>query len=174
MHPQTDWLARLVTSLQRSGPEAEAALGYIREQGVRLSVRRQATGARWRPGKRVELNPAYLQAGVDDTYAVSLVIHEVRHLQQGFITALSVYGELDAWQLQFGFIRSRTGRFHDSPGKDHVITQLMAIPLRWNRSDLEHARKLMRAYSGPKYRVDLLPLYPLAREILSLLSGRDR
>jgi hypothetical protein len=35
---------------------------------------------------------------LNDPRIFTLNIHEVRHLQQGFFTALSVYGELEAWQ----------------------------------------------------------------------------
>lgn len=172
--PQSDWLAGLLASLDRFGPEALAASRYIRERNVDISVHAQSTGARWRPGRRIELNPAYLGDGARELYLVSLVIHEVRHLQQGILVALSVYGELDAWQAQFGFIRSQTGRNHDPSGRDLILEELMALPLRLNREALGRARQLMRDYAGPRYRIDLLPLFPVPNEILWLATGRDQ
>ena len=43
---------------------------------------------------------------LDDLRIKTLVIHEARYLQQGLITALSVYGELDAgsWSSAFTIV----------------------------------------------------------------------
>ncbi len=161
----SDWTRQLLMSLERSGPEAAEALDFIRQQGTRLSVHDQPTGARWTVDRRIEIHPRFTQLAPDDLYAVSLVIHEVRHLQQGMLTALSVYGELEAWQLQFRFLKSRTGRYHADSQREAILEQLMSLPLRHDRAVLERARHLMQAYAGRKYRIDLLPLYPLRAEI---------
>ncbi len=171
---QSDWLASLLTGLQQAGPEGEAAALYIREKHVRLGMRAQPTGARWRPGHRIDLHPHYLDEGPQAVYPLSLVIHEVRHLQQGALEALSVHGELDAWQTQFSFIARLTGRYHDQPEKDQILVQLMSLSLSWDRSVLRDARRLMREYAGPKYRIDLLPLFPLQREVLWALTRSYR
>ncbi len=168
-----EWLAGLLASLPNSGPEGAAASNYIATRGVQLSLHRQTTGARWRPGRRIELNPVYLQTPAETTYAISLVIHEVRHLEQGILVALSVYGELEAWHLQFGFLRSRLGHYHEDSDKDRLIADLMDLPTEMNRASLARARKLMREYAGPKYRVDLLPLFPLTHEIRWHFTRRD-
>lgn len=173
MSLQTDRLPALLSRLETFGPEAEAAVAYIRGRNVLLSFHAQATGARWRPGRRIELNPAYLPGAAQEPYLASLVIHEVRHLQQGGLVALSVYGELEAWQLQFGFIHGRTGRYHDRAEKDRILGELMRVPLLLKRAPLKVARRLMREYAGPRYRIDLLPLFPMGREILWRLTGRE-
>ena len=41
----------------------------------------------------------------------------------------------------------------------------MALPLGYDRHVLREAACLMQAYAGKGYRVDLLPLFPLPREI---------
>lgn len=164
------WLAELLENMGRSGPAAEAAASYINEYGVRVGMHDQPTGARWRPGRRIDLHPRYASGPPDATYPISLVIHEVVHLQQGMLTALSVYGELAAWQTQFAFIQHRTGRFHEDPQRDRKIEGLMLLPLGWDRTVLAAGRRLMREYAGPAYRVDLLPLYPLPREIAWALA----
>ncbi len=169
MASQSDRLARLVASLETFGPEAEAASRYIQARGVRISFHQQSTGARWRLGRRVELNPAYLHGASQDLYLTSLILHEVKHLQQGVVVALSVYGELEAWRLQFGFLHDHTGRYHEDPEKDRILADILSLPLSLQRQPLNRARILMRDYAGPRYRVDLLPLFPIGHEILWLL-----
>ena len=102
---------------------------------------------------------------------MSLVVHELRHLQQGWMKALSVYGELDAWHCQFGFLESLGPRHLDEADRNGIIARLMSLPLGWDRRALRRARDLMREYAGRTYRVDLLPLYPLNRELLYQLTG---
>jgi len=159
------WLASLLENLDSFGPDAIVAAAYIRQRGTRVGVHEQTTGARWTADRRIEINPRYARLAPDHPQAVALIIHEVRHLQQGMLTALSVYGELEAWQLQFNFLRSVTGRYHDNSSFEAIIAKLMLLPLGWDRTALESARALMQAYAGKIYRVDLLPLYPLPLEI---------
>lgn len=173
--PATDhsaWLSDLLNNLDSFGPDANAAAAFIRRRGTRLSVHGQPTGARWTIDHRIEIHPRFTALSPDDPYAASLVIHEVRHLQQGMLIALSVYGELEAWQLQFRFLKSMTGRYHSEPSRNAIIEQLMLVPLGWDRIRLEGARALMQAYAGKAYRVDLLPLYPLHRETLYRITRR--
>lgn len=160
------WTAQLLRSMENFGPEAEVALRYIHERGTRIGVHEQPTGARWTVDRRIEVHPRYTQLPPADPYAASLIIHEVRHLQQGMLTALSVYGEREAWQLQFHFLHAQLGRYHEDSRRDAVVRELMSLPLGWDRAVLERARGLMQDYAGMRYRVDLLTLYPLPREIL--------
>ncbi len=164
------WISQLLRSMEDFGPEAKAALRYIRQRGTRLSVHDQPTGARWTLDRRIEVHPRYVQSGPVDPYAISLVMHEVRHLQQGMLTALSVYGEMEAWQLQFLFLYSQLGHYHDDPRRDAIIRELISLPLGWDRTILQKVRKLMQDYAGKQYRVDLLPLYPLHRELLFVIT----
>ncbi len=173
MASQSDRLARLVASLETFGPEAEAASRYIQARGVRISFHQQSTGARWRLGRRVELNPAYLHGASQDLYLTSLILHEVKHLQQGVVVALSVYGELEAWRLQFGFLHDHIGRYHEDPEKDRILADIMSLPLLLKRKVLSRALTLMQDYAGPRYRVDLLPLFPIGRELLWLIARRE-
>lgn len=166
------WLAELLAELDRSGPQGRAAAAYARERGIRLSVGVQTTGARWKLGWRIELNPRYVLDPPPATYALSLLIHEMEHLRQGAWTALSVYGELAAWQAQFRFMKVQIGHYHSLSHIDGIIKQLMTLRLDWDRRVLETARTLMQAYAGKKYRIDLLPLYPLHWEILWRLTRR--
>ncbi len=166
------WLDQLLENLDRSGPEAVAALRFLRQHRTKVGVHDQPTGARWTIGRRIELHPRYAQGSPADPHALSLAIHEVRHLQQGPLIALSVYGELDAWQLQFSFLKSITVRYHDEPHRNKVIEELLSLSLGWDRPVLEQARRLMQAYAGKAYRIDLLPLYPLPAEIMFRATAR--
>jgi hypothetical protein len=71
-----------------------------------------------------------------------------------------VYGELDAWQLEFGIYHRIKGKY-PSP----IIAEIMALPLEYDRDLLRKAVSLMQAYAGKGYRADLLPLFPWGREI---------
>jgi hypothetical protein len=74
--------------------------------------------------------------------------------------ALSIYGELDAWQLEFRVYRTLLGK--ELPG---ALNDLLALPLGWDRAVLREARRLMQVYAGKRYRADLLPLYPIHQEL---------
>ena len=170
MTDYSEWLDQLLIQLGHCGPLGQATLQFIVERGVKVKVHDQPTGARWTLTGNIQLHPRYFELEPDDPYPISLVIHEVRHLKQGFFTALSVYGELDAWQIQFSFIKSLSGQYHRNAGKDKILGDLMSLDLDWDRRTLARARGLMRSYAGSAYRVDLLPLYPLPREILFIVT----
>ena len=167
----SDWVTQLLASLDRSGPVGQEAVSYVQRHGIHVGIRAQSAGARWTPWNRIDIHPRYTERPASAPYALSLVVHEVRHLQQGWTTALSVYGELDAWQCQFRFLQSLPGRHEEAADREGIIRKLMALPLGWDRAVLRTARDLMRAYAGKTYRVDLLPLYPLHRELPFLLTG---
>lgn len=169
---QSAWLDELVQRLKHFGPEATATLECIREHRIKLGIHDQPTGARWTISRRIDLPPRAVAAAADDPSAVSLLIHEVRHLQQGPLTALSVYGEMEAWQLQFRFLKEVQGHYHADPAREAIIAEIIRQPLGWDRSVLQHVRELMRRHAGSAYRIDLLPLYPLHRELIFRLTGR--
>jgi hypothetical protein len=49
----------------------------------------------------------------------------------------------------------------------------MSLPLGWDRAVLARARSLMQEFAGVKYRVDLLPLYPLHLEVVWAITRRQ-
>jgi hypothetical protein len=122
--------------------------------------------------RRIELHPRYTVGPGISPYALSLVIHDVRHLAQGPLIALSVYGELDAWRVQFEFLRDLSVPAPGSDAQQVLIGQLLELPIGWDRGALSNARQLIRAYAGQAYRIDLLPLYPVHRELAYLLTRR--
>ena len=164
------WLETLIERLEACGPVGQSTREYLRQRNVTLGVRPQPTGARWTMFSHIDLRPDFA-TGKDDAYALSLIVHEVQHLRQGWLTALSVYGELKAWQMQFEFLKSLTGKYSASSKNEEIITELIALSIT-NRADLKRARGLMQAFAGKKYRIDLLPSYPIGREIWFWLTGK--
>jgi hypothetical protein len=158
------WIDKLMAHLGRCGPQGQAALQLLVERRVKVSMHDQPTAARWTLAGNIQLHPRYFSGPADDPYPLSLIVHEVRHLEQGFFTALSVYGELEAWQLQFSFIKLLTGRYHLNSKADGLLTGLMSLKLGWDRQMLSRARNMIQEYAGNVYRIDLLPLYPLPKE----------
>jgi len=130
---------------------------------------RKNVGAFWTVLRTVHFNSVYYSRDtqVDNISMLTLLIHEVKHLQQGVFLALSVYGELEAWQLQFRLYHKLTNAPMHS-----AIVELLDLPLEYNREVMKKAVMLMQAYAGKGYRADLLPLYPLSREIRYWLTRK--
>lgn len=143
----------------------------LEQRRVRVAFREQgpAIGAFWWPGGRIYLNARHHPPGqaANDPGLLSLIVHETCHLRQGWLTALSIYGELEAWQLGFGVFRQLTGR-----NLPPALMKLLSLPLGWDRAALQQARASMREYAGKEYRADLLPLYPLHLEIRYRLTRK--
>lgn len=157
------WLETALQNLSRAGDLGRATAAYLaaRKTPIRFRKISPSAGAMWFLGGTITLNLRYFSpADVENPRLLSLLVHEARHLQQGPLVALSVYGELDAWQLDFNFQRALTGRYA-AP----LIEELCALPLVLERGALQKARALMIQYAGKGYRADLLPLFPLPQEI---------
>jgi hypothetical protein len=158
------WLNLLFEGLEKFGDEGRDAVAYLQAHRTKIAFKRTrpSIGAWWTVFRAINLNSLYYsyEKSLNDTRVFTLVIHEVRHLQQGFFTALSVYGELDAWQLEWS-IYYRMHKHYPRP----AIEELMGLPLGWDRDVLRRAVRLMQAYATKGYRVDLLPLYPFGKEI---------
>lgn len=165
------WKENLLESVAQLGEEGRRAVGFLRARGTRIGLKRARpnVGAFWTLWGTIHLNSRYYtyETPLDNLRIKTLIIHEARHLQQGLITALSVYGELDAWQLEFGVYYRITGRYPHP-----AIRDLMALPLALDRKVLKEAACLMQAYAGKGYRIDLLPLFPLPLEIKYWLTRR--
>jgi len=168
------WLDQLLIELGRCGPQGQAALRFLTEQGVKVSLHDQPIAARWTLAGNIQLHPRYASSAPNAPYLLSLMIHEVRHLQQGLFTALSVYGELEAWQVQFSLLKSLTGRYHSNSQFNAILSDLMSLRLNKDRKILTGAVALMKAYAGKGYRINMLPLYPLPEEIHFLITRREK
>ena len=160
----TVWVNTLLERVCEVGEEGQAAMEFIRNSRTRIGFKRvrPSVGAFWTIFGNIHLNSIYYNydTPLDDLRVKTLIIHEVRHLQQGLATALSVYGELDAWQLEFRVYHRLKGKYPHP-----AIAELMTLPLEFDRAVLKKAVVLMQAYATKGYRVDLLPLFPVGREI---------
>ena len=165
------WKERLFEAVASLGEEGSAAVQFLRVHRTKVNFKevRPNIGAFWTIFGNIRLNAHYYyyETSMDDLRIKTLIIHEARHLQQGPVMALSVYGELDAWQLEFGIYHRVKGRYPHP-----AIAELMTLPLTYDRAVLKKAVTLMQAYAGKGYRADLLPLYPLGREIRYFFTRR--
>ncbi len=165
------WHPTLLSNLLQLGESGKTAAEYLQNHKTRIGFRRarSSVGAFWTPFGNIYLNSRRytFDNSLTDPYVLCLVLHETRHLQQGFFTALSVYGELEAWQLHFNAWQSMV----DKPVHP-AISELLSLPLGWERASLLRARTLMQDFAGKKYRIDLLPLYPFGKEIRHRLGLR--
>jgi hypothetical protein len=165
------WKENLLEAVLEIGEEGRAAVEFIRRRKTKIGFKqvRPSVGAFWTPLGNINLNSRYYTYGTpfDELRIKTLIIHEARHLQQGLVTALSVWGELDAWQLEFGIYHRIKGKYPHA-----AVAELMKLPLGYDRTVLKEAACLMQAYAGKGYRVDLLPLYPLPREIKYWMTRR--
>jgi hypothetical protein len=158
------WKENLLEAVVQIGDEGRAAVDFVLTHKTKIGFKRVRpnVGAFWTVFGNINLNSRYYtyETPIEELRIKTLIIHEARHLQQGIITALSVYGELDAWQLEFGIYHRIKGQYPHP-----VIAEIMSLPLGYDRTVLKKAAQLMQAYAGKGYRVDLLPLYPLDKEI---------
>ncbi len=129
------WVDTLLDRVCEVGDEGLAAMQYIRTHKTKIGFKRVRSnvGAFWTIFGNIRLNSLYYtyDTPMDDLRIRTLIIHEARHLQQGIATALSVYGELDAWQLEFRIYHRIKGNYpHPS------IAELMTLPLEYDRAAL--------------------------------------
>lgn len=165
------WKQIILGQLESLGEEGKNAADYLRANRTHIGFwkARKNVGAFWTFLRTVHLNSLYysMNSETKNIDMLTLLIHEVKHLQQGVILALSIYGELEAWQLQFRLYYQLTGKpVHP------VIAEMLSLPLAYDRAVLRRAQELMQAYAGKGYRADLLPLYPLGREIQYWLARK--
>ena len=160
----TVWVDNLLNAIAEIGDEGQATVNFLRARRTKIGFKlvRSNVAAFWTVFGNIRLNSHHYNydTSLNDLRIKTLIIHEVRHLQQGIFKALSVYGELEAWQLEFSIYHRIKGKYPHA-----AIAELMNLPLEYNRDVLKKAAKLMQDYAGKGYRIDLLPLYPLGREI---------
>jgi len=161
---QAVWLEQYLEKVAACSEEGRQAVEYVRTNRIRIGLKRarKSVGAFWTLTRKFYLNSAYYthESSLVDPRAWTIFVHEVRHLQQGPITALSLYGELDAWQYEFRLYKRITGQ-----ELKPALEELLSLPLSHDRANLRRARDLMTAFAGKGYLAWILPLYPITREI---------
>lgn len=117
-------------------------------------------------GNLILMNSRYFKEedSLEDPKWLSILAHEMEHMAQGPIYAYSVIGELEAWQAGWKVLEKH----------GHQLTpaqlEIMALPVKMERSLLEHARQLMYTYAGNAYGIQNRPLYPAHLELLHWLG----
>ena len=93
---------------------------------------------------------------------LSLIVHEARHLEQGRLLALSVLGELDAWQIQYDALVELGESHPENRIKNIDFIRMLPSPSTGpvSDADLMAAGDLMIQSQGWGYLVWLLPLRP--------------
>lgn len=161
---RTEWRERYLEKVSASSEEGAAAVRFVREKKIRVGLRRarKSVGAFWTLGKSFYLNKVHytMESALENPRAVTLFVHEVRHLQQGIPTAMSVYGELEAWQYDFRLFKKITNKTLKPE-----LEELLALPLNFDRAVLKRARQLMTSFAGFWYGAWALPLYPIHKEL---------
>ena len=148
------WSRNILQALQTSGKEASSTVDFILQNDIRIViVDNNATNLWWKVkwtlhGPQIQ-NTLYVSRFIagkesNDAWALMEFVHESHHLQQGFWTAFSVYGELDAWQLSFRFYLS----LPDHPTVSPMVEQLLDLPLTHDRKTLKQAADLISLYEN--------------------------
>jgi hypothetical protein len=167
-----EWRERFLETVLNCSIEGREAVEYIRahKTHVGISRARKSVGAFWTPARAAYLNSVHFsrESSLENPNAWAILVHEVRHLQQGWLTALSIYGELDAWQYQFRLLKKLTEK-QLAP----LLEEILSIPLNMERDNLLHARRLMTQYAGKSYGASWLPLYPIHKEIKYRFTGKN-
>jgi len=157
------WEHEVLSKLTKSGSESKRAADYIISRKMKLSFGKQPTGAKWTV-KGMLIGPPEIVVSDKqtkgtksgkDAWALSVIAHEAKHYQQGMLVALSVYGELEAWQLQMRVLREL-----GAPPKHTALKAIEKLKLSHDPGVLREAIRLMKEFS-PGYRIDLLPLNPI-------------
>jgi hypothetical protein len=158
------WREKFLEAVSNCSDEGKEAVEYIYAHKTHIAIKRarKSVGAFWTLTRATHLNSVYYsqESSLVNPTAWILLIHEVRHLQQGWLTALSIYGELDAWQYQLRLQKKLTGK-EIVP----VLEEILSLPLNMERKNLQHASQLMTQYAGKGYGAKWLPLYPIHKEV---------
>jgi hypothetical protein len=168
---KTEWQEKFLEAVATSSDEGREAVDYIRAHGTKIGIKsaRKSVGAFWTLAKSAHLNGKHYsrETSLVNPNAWMLLIHEVRHLQQGMLTAFSIYGELDAWQYQYQVTKKIMKR-----SLSPLAEELLSLPLNMDRKNLRRARQIMTQIAGISYGAFLLPLYPIHKEVKYWLTRK--
>lgn len=167
----SEWQEKFLEAVSSCSGEGKEAADYIRMHKTHVGIKRarKSVGAFWTLTRAAYLNSVHYsrESSLANPGAWALLIHEVRHLQQGRLTAFSIYGELDAWQYQFQVLKKLTGKQLAPP-----LEEILCLSLNMKRENLQYARQLMTQYAGKSYGANWLPLYPIHKEIRFWFTGK--
>jgi hypothetical protein len=169
---QAEWLEKYFERIAQSCDEGHEAVDFVRARRARVGIKkaRKSVGAFFTLTKRIYLNAHYhtYESSLENPHAWTLFIHEACHLKQGVVVAMSIYGELEAWQTEFRVFQKISGK----PLKP-ILNELLAMPLGMNRANLRRAREIMMEHAGKGYGANWLPLYPIHKEIKYWVTRKE-
>ena len=88
---KSEWQEKFLEAVANCCDEGREAVDYIRTHKTNVGIRRarKSVGAFWTLFKSAHLNARHYtqDSSLVNPHAWTLLIHEVRHLQQGYLTA---------------------------------------------------------------------------------------
>lgn len=164
------WFERSKSALRDAGSVGRASWETITRKRMTLGFSGQKySGGMWFDWRRLRfgifVNTVYADRSPEDPHMVALLAHEAKHREQGIVEALSVRGELVAWQLQYDVLKELSAEPTSAPWREIRSLDPAA------RQDLKRARVLMKRIGGPGYRIEYLPLLPLPAEVVHCLKS---
>ena len=170
MHTDKTWEDTLLNNLAATGPVGQHTVEYLCGNQIQLAVvENGATNLWWKvkltaAGPRIQpamfLSRHLANMPPHSPWLLASIVHEIRHLEQGFWTAFSVYGELDAWQVGFRFYQTLPGHRPLS----EPVQRLLGLPLSHDRFILRQARDLINQRENEGSR--------LGRQVWWLIRGK--
>lgn len=169
---ESAWREQYFKNVASSSPEGMDAVNYVLEHGIHIGIKKARinVSAFTTLFRRFYLNSVHFtqETALENPRAWALFIHETLHLKQGLFTMLSIYGELEAWQLENRVYKRITGKTLRP-----IIEELLTLPFGMNRDVLRRARAIMTEYAGKGYGANFLPLYPIHKEILYWITRKE-
>ncbi len=143
------WTRNTLLNLGDAGNAGVHTVDYILSNDVNIvTVDNNATNLWWKlklgaKGLQIQ-NTLYVSRFLadkesNDSWLLMEFVHETRHLEQGLLTAFSVFGEMEAWQLGFNFYKSLPDHGYIS----RFVEQLLELPLSHDPAILKQARDLI-------------------------------
>jgi len=159
------WLAQILANLLAAGPWGEWIAQYMIEHGIGIVFGDLGSGrgadVGWLGGNIILNSRSFsLQTSAADAWMLSLIAHEVVHMQQGPPLAWSIRGEIEAWQIQNKVYRELTGT---SLGE--WWTKMEELDVNSDPANLLKAREYIRNVVGPGSS------YPPAQDWFPLVPG---
>jgi hypothetical protein len=167
---EAGWFERSLSALREAGPIGRASWEIITHKRMTLGFCGQKySGGMWFDWRRLRfgifVNTVYADRSPEDPHMVALLAHEAKHREQGILEALSVRGELVAWQLQYDVLQELSAEPTSKPWRELRALDPGA------RRNLKQARALIKRIGGPSYRIEYLPLWPLPAEAAHWLKS---
>lgn len=144
-------------------PDADWSANYIINNGTRIWVVDDIPGAGfswWHSNDPTNITDVWIDrdqlGGGLTPFVLSGVSEELFHMEQGIRRAISVGGELEAWQRRFNMIFDVTGIYPgNTPGKRDTAEKIMNLSPDVAQNNPDYVRELMKEFS-PGYNSHLL------------------